>query len=77
MLKLKFDDQYNYICESEINLGFLGLYKKEMIEIYGELDRFDLARLEGKGRREETFLILYDGEETARSKKSHGRKRKL
>lgn len=63
MLKLKFDDQYNYICESEINLGFLGLYKKEMIEIYGELDRFDLARLEGKGRKKEINKICTEKDE--------------
>lgn len=53
MIEINYDDEFNLKCKGTINLGILGCFNEDMIEIQGQYDCVDLERMSKEERREE------------------------
>lgn len=57
MINVKLDENYEYICEGEIELGFLGSYNSEMIELSGNYSSYELEKMSSKEINEECEIL--------------------
>ncbi|NFG22862.1 hypothetical protein FDF11_06890 [Clostridium botulinum] len=53
MIKIEYDNNFDIICRGIIDLGFLGTFTEQIIEIQGKFDRFDLQRMSEEDRKNE------------------------